>query len=240
MSDDLYKYPRLYMDHPLAPGDVTLCAQHAHYLRNVMRRADGETVRFFNGVDGEWRATLVFGGRRDVIARLEKQVKPQTPRTRRVHLFFAPLKKDRMDVLISAAVQLDATDLHPVITERTEVREIKDDKVKLQIIEAAEQCERMDLPVLHPVLPLDRALSHPAVPVFAGLERSDAKPLRDALVPAGDCACLVGPVGGWTDREREYLNNSPNITPVTLGPNVLRSETAVAAMLTRLASSRSL
>jgi 16S rRNA (uracil1498-N3)-methyltransferase len=232
MSDDLHKFPRLYMAAPMAAGDITLCAEHAHYLRNVMRREDGESVRMFNGQDGEWLGALKFSGKRDVIVTLQKQVKKQPVRTRRVHLFFAPLKKDRMDTLIECAVQLDATDLHPVITERTEVREIKDDKITTYIIEAAEQCERMDLPTLHPIINLDRI----NMPLFAGLERSDAKPLRDTLVPAGDCACLVGPVGGWTDRERDLLNNDPNITPVTLGPNILRSETAVAAFLTRLAT----
>lgn len=232
MADDLYKYPRLYVNGPLTGGELPLASEQAHYLRNVMRREDGEQVRLFNGVDGEWLGALKFIGKRDTSVVLSRQVKPQPPRLRRVHLFFTPLKKDRMETLIECAVQLDATDLHPVITDRTEVREIKEDKLGAYIIEAAEQCERLDLPNLHPLQPLDRVTMN----MFAGLERSDAKPLRDALVPAGDCACLVGPVGGWTDRERDLLNNSPNITPVTLGPNVLRSETAVAAMLTRLGS----
>lgn len=232
MSDDLYKFPRLYMTAPLAPGDLALCAEHAHYLRHVMRREDGEKVRLFNGRDGEWLASLVFSGKRDAGVTITEQVRPQKPRTRRVHLFFAPLKKDRLETLVECAVQLDATDLHPVITDRTEVRDIKEDKLNAYIIESAEQCERLDLPTLHPV----QALGRVTMPLFAGLERSDAKPLRDALVPAGDVACLVGPVGGWSDRERDMLNENPSITPVTLGPNVLRSETAVAAMLTRLAS----
>lgn len=231
MSGDLYKFPRLYVPAPLAAGGIALEADQAHYLRNVMRRQDGENVRLFNGRDGEWLGALSFSGRRDVAVTLDRQVRPQAPRTRRVHLFFAPLKKDRLEMLVECAVQLDATDLHPVITDRTEVREIKEDKLGAYIVEAAEQCERLDLPVLHPVQPLERV----TMPLFAGLERSDAKPLCDAMVPAGDAACLVGPVGGWSVRERDMLNESPGVTPVTLGPNVLRSETAVAAMLTRLA-----
>lgn len=235
MDNDLYKYPRLYLTAGLS-GDLTLCDAHAHYLRSVLRMEDGEMVRLFNGRDGEYLAKLLFAGKRDITVNLQKQVKPQTKRTRRVHLYFTPLKKDRLEDLINCAVQLDVTDLHPVITDRTEVREIKEDKTNAHIIEAAEQCERLDLPTLHPIQKLDRALVNVNMPLFAGLERSDAKPLRDALVPSGDCAALVGPVGGWTDAERTLLSDTKNVTPVSLGPNVLRSETAVAAFLTRLAA----
>lgn len=234
MSDNLYKFPRLYVDAHLA-GDVSLCDEHAHYLRHVLRRQDGESVRIFNGRDGEWLATLHFEGKRGVIAKMQKQVKPQPKRQRRVHLLFAPIKKDRLDALIDAAVQLDATDLHPIITERTEVRDIKQDKLQLHIIESAEQSERMDLPLLHPIEKLDKKLSvWKDVPIFAGLERGDAKFLNDALVPAGDAAALIGPVGGWTEAERHMLSTSVYSIPVSLGPNVLRCETAAATMLARL------
>jgi len=235
MVDDLYKFPRLYVPADLAGSDIALDDAQAHYLRNVMRRADGDVVRLFNGRDGEWLANLVFTGKRDVSVRLDKQVKVQAPRIRRVHLLFAPLKKDRMDTLIEKAVELDATDLHPVITDRTEVREVKADKINAHIIEAAEQCERMDIPTLHPLASLEKVLAGwKGSPIFAGLERSDAQILRDALVPDGDCAALVGPAGGWTNDERDMLAQSPAITPVSLGNNVLRSETAVAALLVRL------
>jgi len=235
MVDDLYKFPRLYVHTDLAGNDIALDDAQAHYLRNVMRRADGDVVRLFNGRDGEWLANLAFVGKRDVSVRLDKQVKPQPARTRRVHLLFAPLKKDRMDTLIEKAVELDATDLHPVVTDRTEVREVKADKINVHIIEAAEQCERMDIPTLHPLAPLEKVLaSWKSGPVFAGLERSDAQLLRDALVPEGNCAALIGPAGGWTNDERDMLAQSPAITPISLGNNVLRSETAVAAMLVRL------
>jgi len=234
MSDDLYKFPRLYSDTPLGPN-LQLTDGQAHYVRTVLRKGDGETIRLFNGRDGEWTYTLTHSGKRDAAAINGKQVKAQAPRARRVHLLFPPIKKDRLDTLIDMAVQLDVTDLHPVLTDRTEVREIKEERFKSHLVEAAEQCERLDIPTLHPLLAMDKALVKIGVPVFAGLERSNAKPLTDTIVPSGDCACLVGPVGGWTDREREALNETPNLTPVTLGANVLRCETAVAAFLTRLA-----
>ncbi len=236
MAEPLYKFPRLYVDAPLSAGEMPIASEHAHYLRTVLRRENGDYVRLFNGRDGEWLARLSCTGKRDATAILERRSRPQIQRARRVHLLFAPLKKDRLESLIECAVQLDVTDLHPVITERTEVREVKGDKWSAYIREAAEQCERLDLPVLHDALSLDRALTHLSIPVFAGLERSDAKVLNDALVPAGDCAAIVGPAGGWTDRERATFADYANIIPVSLGPNILRSETAVAAFLTRLSS----
>lgn len=234
MLADLYKFPRLYVDAPFNGGALPLTENHVHYLKNVLRMEDGAIIRLFNGRDGEWTAKLAIAGKRGVIANLDEQVKVQPGRKRRVHLLFAPIRKDRLDTLIEAAVQLDVTDLHPILTDRTEVREVKEDKLRAQIIEAAEQSERLDLPALHPLQSMDKAIAALKCPVFAGLERSDAKLLSDALKPAGDCAALVGPVGGWTGKEREALNENPAVTPVSLGANVLRCEIAVAAMLTRL------
>ncbi|NBX66823.1 MAG: 16S rRNA (uracil(1498)-N(3))-methyltransferase [Proteobacteria bacterium] len=234
--DDLYKFPRLFVTDALAFGtSIALAEGQAHYLKNVLRRENGDHVRLFNGRDGEWLCMLELSGKKGVLAVTEKQTRPQPARRRRVHLLFAPLKKDRLDVLIEKAVELDATDLHPVLTDRTEVREIKEEKILAHIIEAAEQCERLDIPALHPIQKLDKTIAGwQRGPVFAGLERSDAKFLSDALVPTDDCAALVGPVGGWTDGEREFLSSMQNVQPVSLGTNILRSETAVAVMLARL------
>lgn len=236
MSDDLHKFPRLYVPADLGSGSaVALEDAQVHYLKNVLRRENGDQVRLFNGRDGEWLCLLEFAGKRGALAAPERCVKPQPVRKRRVHLLFAPLKKDRLDVLIEKAVELDATDLHPVVTDRTEVREIKEEKMHAHIVEAAEQCERLDVPQLHPVARLDKKIAGwTNGKIFAGLERSDAKFLSDTLVPEGDCAALVGPVGGWTENERELLNGMQNVQPVSLGANVLRSETAVAVMLARL------
>jgi len=231
MNENLYKFPRLYIPAPLAAGGrIALPDAQTHYLKNVMRRKEGESIRLFNGTDGEWLATFEALGRHEVTCALTEQVKEQPVRKRRVHLYFTPLKKDRLHTLIEKAVELDATDLHPVITNRTEVREIKHDKIMAHITEAAEQCERMDLPVLHDIVPLARAFDCD-YPVYAGLERSDAVPLKTVSLPDGDIGALIGPVGGWDEGERALLSETKGIVPVTLGPNVLRSETAVAAIL---------
>lgn len=237
MSEALYKFPRLYVAASLGPGDTaTLADTQAHYLKTVLRRNDGDHIRLFNGQDGEWLASLAFTGKRGVTAALIKQTRPQPPRNRRVHLLFSPLKKDRLDTLIEKAVELDATDLHPVITERTEVRALNEGRIHSQIIEAAEQCERLDLPELHAIEPMEKLLARwLGCPVFVGLERSDAKTLNDGIVPLGDCAALIGPAGGWSDKERESFSHMHGIVPVSLGANILRSETAAAVMLTRFA-----
>ena len=237
MRDDLYKFPRLFVITPLGVGDdVALDASQAHYLKNVLRKENGDVVRLFNGQDGEFLAVLTVG-KRDVNAKTVERVRAQKLRTRRVHLLFAPLKKDRMDVLIEKAVELDATDLHPVITDRTEVREINETRLLAQIVEAAEQCERLDIPVLHKLEKLDRKIAAwpKAVPVLGGIERSTAPVIGDQTIPINDAACLIGPAGGWSDFERDLLNAAGStVVPVSLGDNVLRSETAAAVLLSRL------
>jgi len=236
--NDLHKYPRLYLPQALSVGDdVQLPAPQAHYLKNVLRKGDGDHVRLFNGQEGEVLATLSPSGKRDVSVHVGERVRGQKIRTRRVHLIFAPLKKDRMDVLIEKAVELDATDLHPVLTDRTEMREINVARLQAQMIEAAEQCERLDVPVLHPLQKLDRLIAAwPAsVPILAGIERSDAPVIDDRIVPLNDAAVLIGPAGGWTDFERDLLNAaSGTVMPVSLGDNILRAETAAAVLLARL------
>lgn len=237
MRTDLYKFPRLFVTMPLGTGEeYVLDAPQAHYLKNVLRKTDGDHVRLFNGQDGEFLAVLTVA-KRDVLAKTVERVRSQKPRIRRVHLIFAPLKKDRLDVLVEKAVELDATDLHPVITDRTEVREMNDVRVASQIIEAAEQCERLDIPVLHPIQKLERLVSlwPKAVPILTGLERSDAVVIHEGIIPLNDAACMIGPAGGWSDFERDLLNAATGtVVPVSLGDNVLRSETAAAVLLSRL------
>lgn len=237
MRNDLYKFPRLFVATPLGVGEDTVLADtQAHYLKNVLRKGDGDHVRLFNGLDGEFLAVLSVA-KRDVVAKTIERVRAQKPRTRRVHLIFAPLKKDRLDILIEKAVELDATDLHMVLTDRTEVRDPNETRIRAQIIEAAEQCERLDIPTLHPVQKMEKLIAAwpKSIPILAGLERSNAPVISDKIIPINDAACLIGPVGGWSDFERDLLNAATDtVVPVSLGDNVLRSETAAAVLLSRL------
>jgi 16S rRNA (uracil1498-N3)-methyltransferase len=234
MDAQLHKFPRLLVPNDLSTGTTLILSEsHAHYLKTVLRREPGAKIRLFNGRDGEWLAAIEPSGKSSVSAALEEQVKLQPMRARRVHLLFPPLKKDRLDILIEKAVELDVTDFHPIITDRTDVREIKIDRMIAQIIEAAEQCERLNIPTLHPLSKLEKVIAGwRDGPIFAGLERSDARPLQ--LSEKSNCAALIGPAVGWTNSERELLQTNPNIVAVSLGTNILRAETAAIVMLAKL------
>lgn len=228
--------PRLFVEDSLGSGqDLSLDQDQAHYLFNVLRRGAGDRARLFNGRDGEWRATLEPKGKRGAVARVESLLRVQPPPGAVVHLVFAPLRKDRMDFLIEKAVELGVGAFHPVLTERTENRHPNAARLRRQMIEAAEQCERLDLPVLSNALPLSDFLGthDPALPLLACIERGDHPPLPTGR-PAGDVGVLIGPEGGWSERERDLILRGPNVHPVSLGPRILRAETAALYALARL------
>ncbi|HRQ60019.1 MAG TPA: RsmE family RNA methyltransferase [Alphaproteobacteria bacterium] len=183
-------------------------------------------MRLFNGRDGEFLANLEEIGKRGAGARVGACIRPQSQLLRRVHLIFAPIKKARLDILIEKAVELGATDLHPVMTARTENRKANPDKLELQMIEALEQCERLHKPALHAAQTLPALLKNwKDSPIMACVERAEAAPLAKAL-PQGDIALLIGPEGGFTPDEIAAISASPACTPVSLGEAVLRAETA--------------
>lgn len=234
MNNDLSKSPRLYVSADCAAGaSVVLPDNQAHYLKNVMRADIGASVRLFNGRDGEWHAHVEQIDKKKAVLTLQRQTRKQPAPRRFVHLLFAPIKKARMEWLIEKAVELGATDLHPVITHHTEVRDLNVMRTRAQIIEAAEQCERLDIPTLHDITALKAKLgSWPQdMPVLIGLERADAPALRDALPENGPLAFLIGPEGGWSAEERAFPENLPFLKPVSLGPDILRAETAAAYVL---------
>lgn len=234
MSNDLSKSPRLYVSPDLSAGaSVVLPDTQAHYLKNVMRTDVGSSVRLFNGHDGEWHGIIDSVDKKKAILKLQDQTREQPPARRAVHLLFAPIKKARLEWLIEKAVELGATDLHPVITNHTEVRDINSERTRAQIIEAAEQCERLDIPTLHDITPLKSKLGGwpQNIPIMIGLERADAPLLKSALPASGPLAFLIGPEGGWSAEEREFPGNLPFLKPVSLGPDILRAETAAAYVL---------
>lgn len=235
--DDFIKLPRLYVDSDLsANAPVAFGADQAHYLRHVLRRNPGDNLRVFNGRDGEWLATIAEAGKKAVTAQAVRILLPQPAAGPAIHLFFAPIKKARMDMLVEKAVELGATHLHPVITQNTEVRQVNTDRLRAQIIEAAEQCERLDIPALADAAAL-RTVG--GLTVFAAIERApDAPPLAAALTAhRGPCGLLVGPEGGFTTEEKRALGQNPDIVTVSLGDRTLRSETAVIFMLAAVQNS---
>lgn len=162
--------------------------EQAHYLKNVLRKTEGEYVRLFNGRDGEWVYCLTALGKKGAEARAQEQIRAQTEKNRKIHAYFPPIKKNRMDFMIEKAVELGVTDLHPILTQNTETRKINEDRLQAQIIEAAEQCERLDLPILHPLSDIFAALKSCSAPVYAAIERIEAAPMQQ---DSTDCAVLI-------------------------------------------------
>lgn len=198
-----------------------------------MRKNAGDFLRVFNEQDGEWLAELKEAGKKSAVAVCTAPLHTPWVKGPRIHLLFPPLAKDRLDFLIEKSVELGATDLHPITTQRCDIRKINDTRVRAQIIEAAEQCERLDIPTLYEVESLETLLAKwdEAISVYAALERTDAQDFRPMR---GDCAILIGPPGGFTEEEKERLAGLSFIKAVTLGPRILRSETAALASLARL------
>ena len=225
MDKDHTKYPRLYVDSNLE--DTVISNQNqSHYLTNVMRKKTGDSVRIFNGRDGEFLAIIDRINKKSVTLRIEKRLRPQTPQIKRTHLLFSPLKKKRMDFVIEKCTELGVTDFHPVITQHTEVRSLKQERIELQIIEACEQSERVNIPQLHTPVSLSQKITQWDGPtIMSGIERCDA-PVLWSLPMKDRSAFLVGPVGGFTQGERDMLMCAPNIQPVSLGDHILRAETA--------------
>ncbi|MDB5491051.1 MAG: methyltransferase family protein [Micavibrio sp.] len=234
-DDDLFKLPRLYIDAPIQKDRVVpLSADQAHYFKTVLRRQDGDNVRIFNGRDGEFLCVLQEMTKKGGTAFAERQTREQPADSSAVHLFFAPIKKSRMDWLVEKAIELGATDLHPVVTQNTEVRELNTKRLMQQMQEAAEQCERLDLPVLHDLIKLNTlaAQAPKDTVLLAALERGDTQPVTDVIRPGQSIAILIGPEGGFTAQESTWIQTQSGWVPVSLGPRILRSETAACVALT--------
>ncbi len=223
--------PRLYIAAELAVGRAApFTDEQAHYLRHVLRRNDGSLLRVFHPQYGEFLAKLAHEGKKSAHCIAQSVLRPAAPLAVQRHLLFSPLKKDKMDILVEKAVELGVTDLHPVVFQRSIVREVKPERVTAQVIEASEQCERLDIPLLHPLMDLRSKMQqwNVSIPVYAALERSDYKHLSHAAKGSRghDCGYLVGPEGGITADETTLLLNIKSTHPVSLGPRILRAETA--------------
>ena len=226
---------RLYVADALAPGaTIELSPEQAHRLRAVLRLGAGDAIALFNGRDGEWRARLAALGRGNGSAVAEERLRPQQDEGD-LWLVFAPIKRARLDDLIEKATELGVSALVPVITARTVVERPNPARMQATVCAAAEQSERLTLPVIHEAKPLERMLS--AWPPGRSLvwcdETGAAPPIAAALATraAGPRAVLIGPEGGFAESELDALRKLPFVCPVGLGPRVLRSETAALAAL---------
>lgn len=243
-----FRQPRLYIDSPLAAaGEVALDRDAANYLRNVLRLKSGDGVLAFNGRDGEWQGTLAADGKRLVLA-LGEQTRPQ-PAPADLHYIFAPIKHARLDYMVQKAVEMGASALQPVITRHTQVTRVNVERMRANAIEAAQQCGILALPQIAEPLqfkPMLERLHAERVLIFCDEETKVKDPVAtlgegreppSALMPvaaqrAARLAVLIGPEGGFSQDERAALLKRPNTVRLSLGPRILRADTAAVAALT--------
>jgi 16S rRNA (uracil1498-N3)-methyltransferase len=234
MSGLMASKTRLYVEHSLGPGQtVPLDQAQAHYLFGVMRLAVGAVVSVFNGRDGEWDAAVMQAGKRGGLLRAEAQTLPLVMPPD-LWLCFAPLKKARTDFVVEKAVEMGVARIVPVQTDFTNAERSRGDKVRAHVIEAAEQCGATFVPEVAEVVKLSHLLDH--WPEGRRIMFCDEQ-LRghsSALAggPTGPWAVLIGPEGGFSSAERERLRSLPFAHPVSLGPRILRADTAAVAALT--------
>jgi 16S rRNA (uracil1498-N3)-methyltransferase len=237
-----FRTSRLYVPGDLTPGgELLLGREAANYLRNVLRLEKDAEVLVFNGRDGEWRARLVPSGRREVRLALTEQTRPQAA-PGDLHYAFAPLKHARLDFMIQKAVEMGVGRLTPVITRHTQVARVNMERMRANAIEAAEQCGIISLPDIEDPASFPQWLAGIEAAraiVFCDEEAETRDPI-DALAraPAAKLTLLVGPEGGFAEDERRALLARGSVVRFSLGPRILRADTAAVAALALLQAVR--
>jgi len=227
--------PRLFVRPPLLAGAAIAAERgQANYLLNVLRLKEGGTVLIFNGRDGEWRARVEPEGRKACILVPEEQVRAQTAAPD-LHYLFAPLKHARLDYMAQKAVEMGAGRLRPVLTRYTQAGRINLDRLIANAVEAAEQCGILAIPEIDPPQKLADALAgwDPGRRLIFCDEAAPVSAPAEALrtLPPGPAAVLIGPEGGFAPEERSDLLRRPYVTALSLGPRILRADTAAVAAL---------
>jgi 16S rRNA (uracil1498-N3)-methyltransferase len=229
------KPQRLFVTSKLQTGAiVTLSRDQAHYLGNVLRLKQGDNLLLFNGRDGEWWAELGAIGKKEAGARLDHQTRPQEDGPD-LHYVFAPLKRARLDYMVQKATELGASALRPVITRHTVAERVNPGRLLANAIEAAEQCGILRVPeILEPekLTKLLAAWDERRCLIFADETAPHASPLEALkILKGGPLAVLIGPEGGFEREERAALLAKPFVLPISLGPRVMRADTAAIAAL---------
>lgn len=226
--------PRLYAPQKLTSGATFHLEQaHAHYVRNVLRMAAGDTVRLFNERDGEWLCHLTEVGKKRVEARCERataEVRPPPD----VDYVFAPLKHARLDYVVQKATELGARRLIPMITRRTIAERVNLDRMRANAIEAAEQCNLVFLPEVLEPRPFEHVLRDwkpERSLVYCDETLSGVSPLETLRQLATPTAVIVGPEGGFTPEEKQALMRLDFVKPISLGPRIMRADTAAIVAL---------
>jgi 16S rRNA (uracil1498-N3)-methyltransferase len=231
-----FSAPRLFVDAPLGAGQsVALERNQSNYLGNVLRLSAGDTILVFNGHDGEWQARITGRKKADSLE-IVNQTRPQD-RLPDIAYVFAPLKHARLDYMVQKAVEMGASRLQPVLTRHTQVSRVNSERMRANVIEAAEQCGILSLAAVTEPVPLDRYLGQREAKrmlVFcdeAADVRNPLEALQQGLAVADGVDILIGPEGGFAEEERTLLLRQPKTLRLSLGPRILRADTAGVAAL---------
>lgn len=233
---EFHLLPRVYMPCKLEVGIAApVEAKQVHYIANVMRLSFGDKVRLFNGRNGEWLGSITKITKRSVDITPHQQLRPQTPEPE-LALYCAPIKKAHFDYMIEKATELGVALIQPILTSRTQIREVNVERCQSLAIESAEQSERLNIPSIKRAILLQNAIENwPAdfIPIVCA-EWGEALPIQQAftaLKPLQKSAIIVGPEGGFTAEDLALLKKLPSAYFVRLGPRILRADTAAIAAL---------
>lgn len=225
---------RLCVEHPVGQAQTLPCSRaQANYLFNVMRLSVGDAVAVFDGRNGEWRARVVEAGKRGGLLLCEEQTAPQVAPPD-LWLLFSPIKKARTDFIVEKAAEMGAARICPVQTAFTNAERIRQDRLQAHAVEAAEQCGGTFVPEVAELQKLDTMLAdwpEDRQIIFADEALVGAREAMARAPDASKWAILIGPEGGFSDAERARLRGLPFVTPVSLGPRILRADTAAVATL---------
>lgn len=230
-----YTLKRLFVSDDLGAGSsFELTPEQSHYLANVMRMSEGGELLVFNGRNGEWLARVAAKGKKTVRLATVEQTRPQHPLPDLFYCF-APLKVGRLDYLVQKAVEMGAGVLQPVITQHTQLAKIGTERLRANVMEAAEQCGILAVPEVREAMKFDRLIEgwdRERRLIFCDESAETNNPLP-ALQGIREikCALLVGPEGGFSEEERRLLHALPFVTSIPLGPRILRADTAAVAAL---------
>jgi 16S rRNA (uracil1498-N3)-methyltransferase len=238
MPREYKSFPRVFVDAGLAAGvPVDLGKDQANHLVNVLRLKEGDSAVLFNGRDGAWLGRLAHAGKKGTSLDVVVQTAHQTPPSD-LWFGFAPLKTGRLDYLVQKATEMGAGIIQPVLTDYTQVRKLKDDKLEAYALEAAQQCEVLSLPRIGAEIGLPQLIEEWRTTqglrrlLFADEAAAAASPVDQigwlTGLPVG---ILIGPEGGFSDAERERLLAEDFVIPISLGPRILRADTAAVAAL---------
>src|SRR5690606_35118749 len=228
----LYVMPELYQG-----GALTLDKDQSLYLAAVLRKSVGDEVVLFNGRDGAWLCRLTSDSKKSVAVEVVERIAPQTPPSD-LWYGFAPLKNERLDYVIQKAVEMGAGTIQPVMTQFTQVHRLKTERLHANAIEAAEQCEVLNVPAIAPEITLDRLLADwPSEHgtrklILADEGEASSSPIEALSALKGEkLGLIIGPEGGFSDSEREKLRALPFVVSISLGPRILRADTAAVAAM---------